>query len=237
MILAIDCGNSRLKWGLHDGHRWLRTGAASLPELARLKAAWKKIPPADTVVVANVAGPAVRRRLEAALSRRTPVTWVKAKRSECGVSNGYGRPSQLGADRWAALVAAWSMFRGACLVVVAGTATTVDVLGSDGAFAGGMILPGLELMKRSLAQSTAGLPLARGRFSSAPRSTADAIESGCLLAQAGAIERAIAAMEPVAICVLSGGAAHRVAAQLGIPVRIVDNLVLEGLVRIAGGAA
>lgn len=237
MILAIDCGNSRLKWGLHDGDRWLRTGAAPLAELAGLKAAWKKIPPPDKVVVANVAGLSVRKRLETALSRGAPVTWVKAKRSECGVNNGYRRPSQLGADRWAALVAAWSMFRGACLVVVAGTATTVDVLGSDGAFTGGMILPGLDLMKRSLAQSTAGLPLAKGRFSSAPRSTADAIESGCLLAQAGAIERAIAAMEPGATCVLSGGAAERVAARLGIPVRIVDNLVLEGLVRIAAAAA
>jgi len=67
MILAIDCGNSRLKWGLHDGHRWLRTGAASLPELARLKAAWKKIPrPTQSSSPTSPAG--VRRRLEAALS-------------------------------------------------------------------------------------------------------------------------------------------------------------------------
>jgi type III pantothenate kinase len=232
MILAVDCGNSRLKWGLHDGERWIRTGTAPLAKLAGLGTAWKKIPPAAKVVVANVAGPAAQRRLEAALSRRGSVNWVKAKRSECGVSNGYGRPSQLGADRWAALIAAWSMFRGACLVVVAGTATTVDALGSDGAFAGGMILPGLDLMKRSLAQSTAGLPLARGRYSSAPRSTADAIESGCLLAQAGAIERAFAAMGPGATCVLAGGSAERIAPRLGIPVRVVDNLVLEGLVCI-----
>lgn len=237
MILAVDCGNSRLKWGLHDGSGWQGTGTVPLSGIERLKGAWKSVPPAARIVVANVAGPSVQKRLERVLSRRGRVIWAKARRSECGVTNGYGRPTQLGADRWAALVAAWSMYRGACLVVVAGTATTVDTLKSDGTFAGGMILPGLELMKRSLAQSTADLPLAKGRFSAAPRSTADAIESGCLLAQVGAIERAFAAMEPGAACVMAGGAAARIATRLGIPVRLVDNLVLEGLVRIAGASS
>jgi type III pantothenate kinase len=234
MILAVDCGNSRLKWGLHDGDGWLKTGTAPLSELANLKRTWKKIPPVDKIVVANVAGPSARRRLEEAFARlSTDVVWVAAKRRACGVTNGYAKPGQLGADRWAALIGAWSMFRAPCLVVAAGTATTVDVLRGDGTFTGGVILPGLELMKRSLAGNTAGLPLARGRFSDAPRNTADAIESGCLLAQAGAIERAFAPMEPGAACVLAGGAAGRIAPHLSIPLRLVDNLVLEGLVRIA----
>jgi type III pantothenate kinase len=232
MILAVDCGNSRLKWGLHDGESWARTGTVPLAAVASLRKAWKRIPQADKIVVANVAGPVAQRRLERVLPG-SPVNWVKAKRSECGVTNSYARPAQLGADRWAALVAAWSMFRGPCLVVMAGTATTIDPLSGDGTFGGGMILPGLDLMKCSLAQSTADLPLAKGRFSRNPRNTADAIESGCLLAQAGAIERAFAAMEPRAKCVLAGGAAERIVPGLGMPVRVVDNLVLEGLVRIA----
>ena len=234
MILAVDCGNSRLKWGLHDRNGWLKSGTVPLPGLARLKRTWKKIPPPDKIVVANVAGQSARRKLNGILPGpgATPI-WVAAKRHECGVTNGYGKPAQLGPDRWAALVGAWSMLRGPCLVVAAGTATTVDVLRSDGTFAGGMILPGLDLMKRSLARNTAGLAMTRGRFSRAPRNTADAIESGCLLAQAGTIEMVFAAMEPGAICVLAGGAAPRIAPHLSIPVRLVDNLVLEGLVRIA----
>jgi len=234
MILAIDCGNSRLKWGLYDRGGWLKTGSVPLSELANLKQTWKRLPSAEKVIIANVAGRSARRILEGAFSRRgvTPI-WAVARRRECGVTNAYGKPAQLGADRWAALIGAWAMFGGPCLVVAAGTATTVDVLGSDGRFAGGMILPGIELMKQSLAHNTAGLPLARGRFSEAPRNTADAIESGCLLAQAGAIERAFATMESGAACVLSGGAADRIAPHLRIPVRLVDNLVLEGLVRIA----
>ena len=231
MILAIDCGNSRLKWGLHDTGAWRRTGSVPLADIARLSGKWSRIAPGARVVVANVAGPSVRRRLEALLAGRAPA-WVQAKRRECGVTNAYGRPAQLGADRWAALIGAWSILHGPCLVVAAGTATTADVLKGDGTFAGGAILPGLELMKRSLARDTAGLPFAKGRFSRQPRSTADAIETGCLLAQAGAIERMFAAMEPGAMCTLTGGAASRIARHLSIPVRLENNLVLAGLVRI-----
>jgi len=72
-----------------------------------------------------------------------------------------------------------------------------------------------------------------GRFSGKPRGTADAIETGCLLAQAGAIERMFETTESGAVCLLAGGAASRIARHLSIPVRVVDNLVLEGLVRIA----
>lgn len=234
MILAIDCGNSRLKWGLHEAGGWRATGSVPLADIARLAKKWRRIAPGAKVVVANVAGASVRRRLEAILPCRSAVTaWVQGKRRECGVTNAYGRPAQLGADRWAALIGAWSILSGPCLVVAAGTATTVDVLRGDGTFTGGAILPGLELMKRSLARNTAELPFAKGRFSHQPRSTADAIETGCLLAQAGAIERMFAAMDPGAVCALTGGAASRIAQHLSIPVRLENNLVLEGLVRIA----
>src|SRR5258705_6962339 len=229
MIVAGDCGNSRVKWGLHEKGRWRQPGTMPVSELARLENTWKRLLPADQVIVANVAGRSVRKRLETLFARRSIVpTWVKAKRRECGVTNGYGRPDRLGADRWAALIGAWSILRGPCLGVSAGTATTVDILRGDGRFVGGAILPGLDLMKRSLARNTAGLPLARGRFSAEPRNTADAIETGCLLAQAGAIERAFATVGQGAACVLAGGAARRIVRHLGIPVRLVENLVQIG---------
>jgi len=234
MILAVDCGNSRLKWGLHRDGRWRAAGSAPLADLARLGRHWNGVAAGDRVVVANVAGETVRRRLERILGRRSDTAiWVRATRSGCGVINSYRRAAQLGADRWAALIGAWSMLHGPCLVVGAGTATTADILRSDGTFAGGVIVPGLELMKRSLARDTAGLGLATGRFSGAPRSTADGIETGCVLAQAGAIERMFGLTEPGAVCLLAGGAANRIVRHLSIPVRLVDNLVLEGLVRIA----
>src|SRR5207247_3881934 len=227
MILAVDCGNSRLKWGLDESGGWRKAGGVPRSEIGRLEKSWRRLVPADKVVVANVAGRSVRNRLETLFARRSMVpAWVKAKRHECGVTNGYGRPDQLGPDRWAALIGAWSIVCAPCLVVAAGTATTVDVLRGDGRFVGGVILPGLDLMKRSLVRGTAELPLARGRFSAEPRNTADAIETGCLLAQAGAVERAFATMENGAACVLAGGGARRIGRHLNIPVRLGDHRLL-----------
>ena len=75
------------------------------------------------------------------------------------------------------------------MVVVCGTATTIDFLSVDGVFKGGMIMPGLGLMLRSLHEGTAALPDQDGEFSMYPTQTVDAIASGCQHAQAGAIER------------------------------------------------
>ena len=234
MILAVDCGNTRLKWGLHDGGAWRTTGAASSTEMRSLEERWGKFRALDKVVVANVAGASARTKLGKIFSRlRLSTLWVEARRRGCGVTNGYSRPAQLGADRWAALIGAWRIVHGPCLVVMAGTATTADILDRSGRFAGGVILPGLDLMRQTLSENTAGLPYTRGRFSVRPRRTADAIEAGCLLAQAGAIERTFATLDRGAECLLAGGAAARIAPHLRIHARRVENLVLEGLVRIA----
>jgi type III pantothenate kinase len=234
-VLAIDCGNTVMKWGLHRDGAWVRRDAVPLGAIVRLEPQWRALGPVDKIVVSNVAGHAVGLEIER-LVARWPVlpVHVVAKRSECGVVNGYDRPEQLGADRWAALIGARAMERGACLVVDAGTATTADILGADGSFRGGVILPGIELMKRALAQHAAQLPLSEGDMVAEPRRTADAIETGCLLAQAGAIERLHAGMEPGARCLLSGGNAAKIARALRIEARVVDNLVLEGLLKIAG---
>ncbi len=234
MILAVDSGNTRLKWGLYQDGAWRRRAAVPTADVAKVEKHWRRLGPVDRVVVANVAGTVVRRKLGSIFSRLSlRVTWVEPKRQQCGVTNGYRSPAQLGADRWAALIGARSLGGGHCLVVMAGTTTTVDILEGDGRFGGGVILPGVELMKRSLAQHTAGLAHTKGRFAAHPGSTSDAIETGCLLAQAGVIERMLASMPPGAECLIAGGAAARIVPHLRIRPRQVDNLVLEGLLRIA----
>lgn len=234
-LLAIDCGNSVLKWGLHRDGAWQRKDAVPLGALIRLEPQWRALGTLDKIAVSNVAGQAVGLEIERLIARwPAPVIHVAPKPSECGVVNRYEPPERLGADRWAALIGARALERGACLVVDAGTATTADMLGADGVFRGGVILPGIDLMKRALAQHAAQLSLAEGHVVGEPRRTADAIETGCVLAQAGAIERLHAGMEPGAACVLSGGNAAKIATALRIETRLVDNLVLEGLLRIAG---
>jgi hypothetical protein len=65
--------------------------------------------------------------------------------------------------------------------------------------------------------------------------TDDAILSGCLAAQAGAIERACA-LHGAAMCIISGGAAPFIAPQLAVPHRMVDNIVLTGLQQAANAS-
>lgn len=232
MILCLDCGNTRIKWGLHDGFRWVDGGAVATAAAAGL-AQHLRATACDGVIGCNVAGAAVAVDVEAALQR--PVRWNLACTEQGGVRNGYDTPTQLGADRWAALIGARTLHRDACLVINAGTATTVDVLDASGLFRGGLILPGLALMRASLAQATAQLPEACGHYSVLPTNTDDAIESGIMHATLGAIGRLFGLLgeAPDPRCLLSGGAAAALVAHLTLPTRCVDNLVLEGLAHLA----
>ncbi|HKY01134.1 MAG TPA: type III pantothenate kinase [Burkholderiales bacterium] len=236
MILAIDAGNTRIKWGLRDRARkeWLATGSASVSELERLHEAWQDVPAPQQIAIANVAGPAVRGTLAELVERwSVEPKWLQSEAESCGIKNDYLQPQRLGVDRWAAMIAAWAAYRQAALVVMAGTATTIDVLDERGHFRGGVILPGMGVMKRSLVENTAALAMAPGNYKPLPRTTEDAIESGCVNAQLGAIERMHRELPSNAPCILSGGGAPALLRHLNIPVQHVEHLVLEGVVRLA----
>jgi type III pantothenate kinase len=242
VILAIDAGNSRVKWGWYHGD--LRAGGwssvASVP-LIEFAATGDHVNPFSAthenparIVISNVAGEGAHQLLVnwTSIFEAEP-RWLTGEAERCGVRNRYERPEQLGPDRWAALVAARALHAGPCLVVNAGTATTADLLSAQGEFLGGAILPGVELMRFVLHEHTGRLPIQEGQFRDAPRNTADAIETGCRHAQAGAIERMHRAAGRDALCLVSGGAGEALVRQLGIPCRYVENLVLDGLARIA----
>lgn len=243
MNLLIDIGNTRIKWALcapdAPPGQWIDSGHLGHGETATLAGILAGHPAIERVLGTNVAGPAVAAALGTALATHgLQPHWLLPSERCAGVENGYDTPTQLGADRWAALIGAHHLHPGPCLVVSAGTATTADLLDADGRFRGGVILPGVDLMLKALAGNTAQLPLADGHFRATPRNTADAIVSGCLLAQAGAIERMFRAIadQPGAHCLLAGGAAHRFAGLLEMPLRQVAQLVLIGLARVAQDA-
>ena len=191
----------------------------------------------ERIVISNVAGEGARELLVnwTSIFDAAPL-WLRGEAERCGVKNRYERPETLGPDRWAALVAARAAHPGPCLVVNAGTATTVDMLAADGSFVGGAILPGVELMRFVLHEHTGRLPIQEGVARDAPRNTLDAIETGCRHAQAGAVERLYKVFGRSAhapLCIIAGGAGHQLTEQLTMPRRYVENLVLDGLARIA----
>lgn len=238
MLLLVDAGNTRVKWALaEDGAApgaWRAHGAVTHAELDRLPAAWLGHG-VRAAVVSNVGGAALHEGL-AQLLPAVPVEWFASSAARAGLRNGYRDPAQLGSDRFAAAIGARTLEPGKSLVVATcGTATTIDAVGADGLFIGGMILPGLGLMHASLARGTAQLPQVAPGAALAPLfaapfadNTLDAIASGCLAAQAGAIERAVAAHRADR-CILSGGAAAHVAPALSVSYRLAENIVLVGL--------
>jgi type III pantothenate kinase len=235
MIVCLDCGNSRLKWGVCADADWLEQGACAHDEIAQIAELPRRWPQVERIVMAHVAGAELYVRIGAQLAAwGLPIEPVRAQAAVLGVRNGYRDPAALGVDRWCALIGAHALFPGRdCLVVCAGTATTVDALHGDGRFAGGLILPGLSLMLASLVSNTAQLPLAAGELRAWPQTTDDAIVSGCVEAQVGAIERARARLPDGALCVLAGGGAARLLPLLGGECVGVEYLTLEGVRHLA----
>lgn len=251
MLLLIDAGNTRIKWALAPAMQagpaslgqWLQSGVLARGTLASLEG--QLMPAARTavtrVMLSNVAGDAVASELVAALraifgDRQPPLERFQSTAARGGLRNGYRQPAQLGADRFAAAIGAHALYAGQALVVATcGTATTVDAISADGVFLGGMILPGLRLMASALAQHTAQLPQVAEKIDTArpfADNTEEAIVLGCMSAQAGAIERALA-RHPGARCILSGGAGRLVSPFLAEPPEFIDNLVLVGLQVVA----
>lgn len=240
-LLLADCGNSRIKWAMAVGSG-LEIGPAFSSAPAGLEAAldraWRGLDPPAAVRVSNVAGPDVAAVLEDWVFRhwRLPVRFARSRREAGGVLNGYANPRQLGVDRWLGLLGLARHHALPAYVVDCGTAVTLDFLDGQRRHQGGLILPGLSTMARSLQSGThaldielSGLPPEQGLA----RDTATAIRSGCIMAVAGFIERMHAQLrdeygsEPA--CILTGGDAGLLGDYLSISFRRDVALVLRGL--------
>lgn len=253
MLLLVDAGNTRVKWALVEQDalqggrsalgRWSASGMVEHAQLADLANQWRALN-IKRVLLSNVAGAGMRSKLEQILVEVLGVPpqalqWFASSAFAAGLHNHYRNPAQLGCDRFASAIGAHALYPDQALIVATcGTATTVDAVTADGVFLGGMILPGLGLMATSLAKNTAQLPqVAEHLVISKPFAdhTDAAIVSGCIAAQAGAIERAVQAHranqseQADVLCLLSGGAAALIAPHLSVPYQRVDNLVMIGL--------
>ena len=232
MKLLIDAGNTRIKWAVVNGGDWLHSGVLPSGQADKLPGLFTELRAIQQVWASNVAGEEVAQHIRNFGIEQTH--FVVAQKFQCGVSNAYSDAAQLGSDRWASLIAAWHQVRGTCLVVNSGTATTIDTLTGQGEFLGGLILPGVELMQRSLVAATDRLKTAQGKYVPLPRNTADALYSGAIQASCGAIERHYALLDDdSAPVVISGGAAETIREHLNLPIQIMDNLVLQGLLIIS----
>ena len=250
-FLALDVGNTRLKWALFDSPKPRSTlidqGAVFLENIDRLADnEWRNLSAPTQMLGCIVAGEAIRRRVEEQLELWdfTP-HWAVSSTFEAGVTNGYDHPTRLGADRWVAIIGAYArmchQMQGKpsrpLVVVMVGTAVTVEAIDASGKFLGGLILPGHGIMLRALESGTAGLRVPTGDVRDFPTNTSDALTSGGTFAIAGAVERMVQHVrthcnaEP--ICYMTGGAGWKMAPSMSVHCELVESLIFDGLLEIA----
>jgi type III pantothenate kinase len=255
MTLLLDLGNTRLKatWRRSEGgfgppaeadHR--SRGIAAALETVLGNAPGGVPAQVDAALVANVAGEAAGLALAEALrARGVAARFLRAVPAACGVRCAYAEPARLGADRWAALLGARTLTGGACLVVDAGSALTIDAMAPAGQHLGGWIIPGLNMMIDALESRTGDLGVLRRASSGGfpvpfPADTGPAMEQGAQLAACGAVQAARTRLEAhcgaPARLLLTGGDAGRLLADIG-DAEYVPDLVLRGLARAAEALA
>lgn len=262
MILAIDAGNTRTKWGLFDKTNTIQAQGAVLNEEIEFSQAWRDCPwhLCKKAVVSNVAGAEIGDQLQVLFnSHGLDSLWIKSTAAACGLINSYQQPETLGSDRWLAMIAAWHIAQVPSIVVNAGTALTVDAIAfedkpgdNQGKFIGGIILPGLQMMQSYLAQNTAQIGLNQGALQSFPKNTGDAVYTGAIRAMTGAITDMANRLADYQAkqgrhnaknrCMITGGDANvlaealRAHANLACEVVVVENLVLHGLLLVERNA-
>jgi type III pantothenate kinase len=243
MRLLVDAGNSRVKWAEFDGTR-LDIGE-SFPTAAQTAAAqfhahWAGRPAPRSVCLSNVAGP----EWEKACIDWVRAAWdidvqvVRSVAAAHGIVNAYATPSRLGVDRWVGMIGAKAVCGLPLCLVDCGTAVTVDLVGADGQHRGGWIAPGLPLMRSILADRlrlVAGVP--DGEVAPWGGDTEECVACGTLAMVRGLVERALrearAALGEEPPLVLTGGDAAIIAAGVSTRYRVVQDLVLQGLARVA----
>ncbi len=241
MKLLVDLGNSRIKWVPTAPYPWEPQAALlSQDDLSPLlDEKWGILPVPRRVVAASVVDAQRYQMLERWIETHWScrIDRVRAEREFLAVKNHYREPGSLGADRWAALIAARALCRAGACIVSCGTAVTIDALSGDGDFLGGVILPGLRLQRIGLTEATAGIREVAGDDSAClALSTGDGVAAGTLFGLVGAIERVLAeqvarvgAME----ILITGADAPLIMARTRLALREVPDLVLRGLALIA----
>lgn len=247
-FLALDVGNTRLKWAQYDasapGAKLLAQGAVFLENIDKLaEGEWSAMAPPTRILGCIVASDAIKRRVAEQMELWDAAPrWVVSSGQEAGLGNGYDHPARLGADRWVAMIGAHHrlLARGSskpCVVVMVGTAVTVDALDASGKFLGGIILPGHGIMLRALESGTAGLHVPTGQVRDFPTNTSDALTSGGTFAIAGAVQRMVENLAhhcgETPACIMTGGAGWKMAPSLSVRFELVDNLIFDGLLEIA----
>lgn len=169
MLLAIDCGNTNTVFSIWDGESFIATWRTSTEHqrtadqyyvwLSTLMAV-QKIDVEITDVIVSSTVPRVVFNLRVLADRYFNTRPLVVGKPDCllPVDVRVDAGTAVGPDRLVNTVAGFDLFGGDLIIVDFGTATTFDVVDSDGAYVGGVISPGVNLSLEALHLAAAALP-------------------------------------------------------------------------------
>jgi type III pantothenate kinase len=244
MLLAIDIGNTNTVFGFYDDRKLLRSyriateHAQTVDEAAVLVRQFQQISRIDTVDAVAIASVVpkctpIYQRLSGDYFQLKPL--FITHKVKLNVTFDYPKPSEIGADRICNSAAAFDSFGGPVIVVDFGTATTFDIISSEGAYLGGIIAPGIESAQAALSQRAAQLfkVSIQKPDSAIGKSTEEAMIAGSFLGAVGQVDyiiRAITAelkVEPKVVA--TGGLAGVVTPESKLISGVAPDITLDGI--------
>ena len=244
-VLLIDIGNSSLKWCIADSNGLSAMSQELYPKDITTDFFihnWHVLEQPNDIVVSCVAQNIVWLALEKACFELwdIKVQKVNSLKKQFGLINAYENVSSLGSDRWCAMLGGLHQANSAFIVINAGSALTVDVVNEAGQHLGGYVVPGINMMKKSLGLHTAQVQVDSTSNVltdlSLGHSTEECVESGIHLLVVKFIE---AIYKKVSLDMngcqtfVSGGDAKSITDLLSFNSDVVPDLVLRGLAVIA----
>ncbi len=243
MNLLLDLGNSRCKFAILEKYDIKKYGAHPYHKANRLSVIDSLLHEFNNlkkVIVSSIFDENFNHQLIKSLtSHKINDYYFLDPAKDCfGIQMTYLNPSQLGADRLAALIAANEKFSGNKCIVDCGTAITIDALAANGMHRGGVIFPSLASMQQALFIDTNIKHNDQdGSFNIFANSTPDATYTGCLSAVIGGIQHVVNTMrahfDTFDQIIITGGDAEQIMPMLAQKVVHDEKLVLDGLMIIS----
>lgn len=239
MKLLVDIGNTSVKWATLEQGVPIESQSFAHNKTSiktSLTSEWKTLKDIDAIYVANVAGDKIAQQLTQWAEKKWQLmpNFITSEEKRFGVTNSYSEPELLGVDRWLAIIAARQNASQATCIIDCGTAITVDIVTKYGVHQGGMILPGLSLMREALSDNTnMSEPAEESDFKTLAVNTKSAIKTGTLYTISASLERLIndlnAQFNNLVSFIITGGDAETILPLLNSSISHYPDIVLQGL--------
>jgi len=240
MLLAVDIGNSNIKFGVYDGE--ILTFKLSIPTIrdisstGLIKVVGTKIAQPVTAAIVSSVVPEVESAMGEFLAVHYGVVAVFVENeADFGLAIKYEPLAEVGTDRLVNTFSAVAKYGAPCIVCSFGTALTIDVVNKYKVLTGGLIAPGMNTLAAALKTTTSKLPEVKIQKPAEliQRTTAGSIQSGIVYGYFGLVEellkRVKAEIGDSPKVVATGGFALLIrenTTQIDI---IDENLLLDGL--------